>query len=244
MTENIMDYTDEISRPLTVKELSLDDRPREKAMKHGIGTLSDSELMAIILGTGIRGKSVITMAQELLNRYDGRLSRMSRLTIRELCNAAKGMGPAKAISLLAAIELGTRCCRDLEISNPEQITDSKSVFSIMRQRLERQNVEQFWVLYLNNANGIITSECIGHGGVSMTVVDPKVIYKSAIDLLASAIILVHNHPSGMLRPSPQDDEITRRVCAGCKVLGIRVLDHVIVTAHGFYSYNDKGHMPL
>jgi len=225
-----------------VKDLNLDDRPREKALLHGLGVLSDAELMAIVIGSGMRGKSVITMSREILLRYGGSLATLSRQSVNEIAQSTRGMGNVKAITLMAAIELGTRCCRQLELTEYEQIRSAESVFAYMRQRLERLNVEQFWALYLGRSNCVMTEECISRGGTAATVVDPKLIFKSAVDKLASGIILVHNHPSGNLRPSQQDDNLTRRIKEGAALLDITLLDHIIITCKGYFSYAEHGRL--
>lgn len=225
-----------------IQDLSEDDRPREKALKHGLQSLSDTELMAIILSTGVHGKSVIELSQEILNRHGGSLTDLCRLSIHEVSNGIKGMGPAKAISLMAAIELGTRCCRALDMHDPERISGSQSAYAIMRQRLERERVEQFWVIFLARNNTVIATECISRGGTASTVVDSKVIFKSAIEKLANGIILVHNHPSGNTSPSIQDDQLTDRIAKGAKLLDLRLVDHLIITPSSYYSYADSGRL--
>lgn len=217
------------------------DKPREKALASGIGSLSNAELLAIILGSGQQGKSVITLAQELLARCDNKLSQLARMTISELVRDVKGIGPAKAISLYAAIELGSRCQSSLNETEP-QITSSDTIYQLMRSRLERLNHEEFWLLILSRANRVRHQYRISQGGMAATVVDPKIIFKKAIDLQANAIVLVHNHPSGQCHPSLDDDKLTRKISDGAALLDIRVLDHLIVTPSGYYSYHDQGRL--
>lgn len=227
--------------PLRVADLDVEDKPREKAMKYGLSTLSKAELMAIILGSGMVGKSVIALSREILRDNDNSLYKVSRMSIDELANRYDGIGPAKAIGLLAAFELGTRCVEDSHIT-PQQVTSGNDVYSMMRQKLERCNVEEFWVIHLSRANRVIACECISRGGTAATVVDVKLILKSAINKLSSAIILVHNHPSGNLLPSAQDDQLTQRIKNGASSVDVRVIDHVIISCSGYYSYNDNGHI--
>lgn len=217
------------------------DKPREKALAHGIGSLSNAELLAIILGSGQQGKSVISLAQELLARCDQRLSQLARMTISELIRDVKGIGPAKAISLYAAIELGSRCQNALSETEP-QITSSDTIYQLMRSQLERLNHEEFWLLVMSQANRVRRRYRISQGGMAATVVDPKIIFKKAIDMQANAIVMVHNHPSGQCHPSPEDDRLTRKITDGASLLDIRVLDHIIVTPNGYYSYHDQGRL--
>lgn len=226
---------------LRVADLATDDKPREKAMTQGIQSLSKAELMAIILGSGMVGKSVIALSREILRDNGDNAFEVSRMSVDELCRRYRGIGPAKAISLLAAFELGTRCVEDGS-QLPEQISGAASVYDLMRQKLQRINYEEFWVLHLSRANRIIARECVSRGGTAATVVDTKLILKSALNKLSSGIILVHNHPSGNLLPSNHDDDITRRIKNGAALLDIRVLDHVIIGATGYYSYNDEGRL--
>jgi len=236
-------YDEDFNPPSTLRvaDLDVDDKPREKALKNGIQSLSKAELMAIILGSGIVGKSVIALSQDILRDNDNSLHRLSQMSIDELCRRYKGIGPAKAISLKAAVELGTRSVEDGAVL-PEQIKGGHDVYALMRQKLQNINYEEFWVLHLSRSNRVIARECVSRGGTAGTVVDTKLIMKSAINKLASSLILVHNHPSGMLRPSIEDDNITRRIKDAAKLLDMRVLDHVIIASTGYYSYNDEGRL--
>lgn len=225
-----------------IKDLSPDDKPREKAQTNGIESLSATELLAIIFGSGLKGKSVIELSREILNDVDYRLDRLAQMSIEALSSRYSGIGPAKAVSLAASIELGRRCQRDLEARGrlDPMITGSKSVYNLMRTSLELLANEEFWVLYLNRGNRVISKERISQGGISGTVVDVKLIMKHAIDRLCSSLILVHNHPSGNLNPSNADDSITKKICTAATYFDISVLDHVIISAGGFYSYRDEG----
>ena len=222
-----------------IADLDEGDKPREKALSHGIRSLSNAELLAIIFGSGLPGKSVISMSQEILASCDNRLSRLSRLSIHEMKKKFKGVGTAKAISLAAAFELGLRT-RDEDAALDPQIKNSTDIYNIMRIKLERLEYEEFWVLYLSRSNRIIYEECMSKGGVSGTITDIRLILKRALELLASGIILVHNHPSGNLRPSPDDDRITTKTKDAAKLLDINVLDHLIITPTSYFSYNDNG----
>lgn len=222
-----------------IHDLSDDDRPREKAMRHGIESLSNAELLAIVFGSGLPGQSVISLSQNILRDNDNRLSRLARLSISEMMRKYKGIGPAKAISLAAAIELGMRCQVDFKVDNP-QIMGSQTVYEMMQPMMARLTWEEFWVLHLSRANKVIARERVSSGGTVGTVVDLKLLMKSAIDKLSSGMILVHNHPSGNLRPSNEDNNLTMRIKQACKMLDIRLLDHVIIGPGGFYSYADSG----
>lgn len=243
--ENISDLSSEKSGRAVdstrIVDLDESDKPREKAIAKGVASLSNAELLAIVLGSGMPGKSVITLSREILRDNSQRLSRVAKLSIAELSKKYNGIGPAKAVSLAAAFELGTRCQKDLAVTDP-QISGSKSVYDLMRQQLERLPYEEFHVLHLSRANRVIFDDCISRGGTSATVVDLKLVMKHAIDNLADALIFVHNHPSGSLVPSAEDDRLTRRLKEAASFFDIRVLDHIIVSAQGFYSYQDNGRM--
>ena len=226
-----------------VKDMSPDDKPREKALANGIETLSSTELLAIIFGSGIRGKSVIDLSREILADVENRLDRLARLSVQALSSRYDGIGPAKAISLAAAIELGRRCQREIgknDNNNNSTISGSQSIYREMRYHIDNLQHEEFWIVFLSRSNKIIGKECISKGGVAMTVVDVRIIMKSALDRLASGIILVHNHPSGNCNPSGQDDSITRRVNEATKFFDIKLLDHLIITSSGYYSYHANG----
>ena len=224
-----------------IADLDEGDKPREKALTQGIRSLSNAELLAIIFGSGLPGKSVISMSQEVLASCNNRLSRLSRMSIHEMKKSFKGVGTAKAISLAAAFELGLRT-RDEDAALDPQIKCSTDIYNMMRAKLERLEYEEFWVLYLSRSNRVIYEECMSKGGVSGTVTDVRLILKRAIELLASGIILVHNHPSGNLRPSPDDDRITTKAKEAAKLLDINVLDHLIITPTDYFSYNDNGRL--
>ena len=224
-----------------IADLDEGDKPREKALTQGIRSLSNAELLAIIFGSGLPGKSVISMSQEVLASCNNRLSRLSRMSIHEMKKRFKGVGTAKAISLAATFELGLRT-RDEDAALDPQIKCSTDIYNIMRAKLERLEYEEFWVLYLSRSNRVIYEECMSKGGVSGTVTDIRLILKRAIELLASGIILVHNHPSGNLRPSPDDDRITTKAKEAAKLLDINVLDHLIITPTSYFSYNDNGRL--
>lgn len=230
-------------RERLIREMESDERPREKAIRHGIKSLSDTELMAIIFGTGLKGKSVIELSRDILYDNDRHLSKVARLSVGEMLRRYKGIGPAKAVTLLAALELGSRSAADAAKSDDPAITSSQTAYRIMKHHFERLDHEEFWIMLLSRAGKIIREIKISHGGISGTVADIKIIMRSAIEDLASAMILFHNHPSGNLRPSAQDDTLTRRICEAAKFIDTQVSDHIIVSDGGYYSYRDEGRMP-
>lgn len=226
-----------------ISELDENDKPREKALNFGVEYLTNAELIAIILGSGLKGMSVLDLSQEILKGNDNKLSKVARMSIYELCTKFKGVGPAKAISLLSAIELGSRCIHSFASETEDPVIKcSRDIYNIMRQKLERKNHEEFWIIYLNQALRVQSTECISQGGMASTVVDIRLILKKALDKLSSSIILIHNHPSGNLKPSVQDDNLTKKVKEGAKLLDINLIDHVIISSQGYYSYSDEARL--
>lgn len=232
--------TSPTSSPM-IRDLHADEKPREKAIASGIESLTDVELLALLLGSGVPGKSVLDLSREIISDADGRLGRLSRMTITELKKKYRGVGDAKATLLVAAMAFGRRVQKDLAVPF-QQMRGSSDVYEYMREKLENISHEEFWVLHLNRANRVVTTECVSRGGVASTAVDIKIIAKSAIDHLDSAVILVHNHPSGNLTPSAADDALTRRIVEICRIADITVQDHIIVSPTGFYSYRDEGRL--
>lgn len=229
------------SGPVLMRDLNSDEKPREKAGRFGLESLTDVELLALLLGSGMSGKSVLDLAREILQDNDNKLSRLSRMSIAELRKKYKGVGTAKATLLAAAMTFGARVQKSLSVIN-EQMVSSANVYSYMRSTLERLNYEEFWILHLNRANTVITRERLSKGGIAGTSVDIKLIAKSAIDNLSSGLILVHNHPSGNMKPSEQDDNLTRRIIEICKIVDVKVQDHLIIGPTGYYSYRDAGRL--
>lgn len=242
-----MNHKEEYSKPedrqvMLIRDLADADKPREKAIKNGISTLSDSELLAIIFATGLRGMSVIELSRNIMKGVDNRIDRLAQLSIHEMTAKYKGVGIAKATTLSAAIELGRRCQRALQnrMDKDTPIKSSEDVYQLMRHDLELLDYEEFWILHLNRANRVIFRECVSKGGVAGTIVDVKVLIKKAVEKLSCGLILVHNHPSGNCYPSGADDSVTRKVANAAELLDMRVLDHIIITPSGFYSYKDNG----
>lgn len=225
-----------------IKDLAEDERPREKAIKLGIESLTDAELMAIIFSTGIKGKSVVQLCNEILESKGGHLSKVTKMTVKDMCDTYKGIGKVKAITLLAALQLGARAAKDALMVEDVKVVTSDIAYNIMRHRFERIQHEEFWILLMDRGAHVIRDVKISQGGTAAATVDIKLILKSSLESLASSMILFHNHPSGTLNPSVEDDRLTRRIIEAAKMVDIRVNDHLIVTAHSYYSYNDHGRL--
>ena len=207
-------------------------------MLKGKAVLSDAELIAILIGSGTRELSAVDLSKLILQSVNNNLNELAKLSINDLMKF-KGIGDAKAISIAAALELGRRR-KESESLKKQKITSSADVYEAIRPYLMDLQHEQFWIILLNRANEVIRPQQISIGGVSGTVADPKIIFKAAIEHLASAIILVHNHPSGNLTPSQADKELTKKVKAGGQTLDIPVLDHLIFSNNGYFSFADEG----
>ncbi len=222
---------------LTIKSWAEDDRPREKMILKGKSVLSDAELIAIILGSGTRTKSAVDLAQEILMSVDNDLYRLGQLNLTEL-KKFSGVGDAKAVSLAAALELGRRR-RAVDVRKIEKVTGSKDVYEFVRRDFEDLIHEEFRVLGLKRSNEIIRSELVSRGGMTATIADGKVIFKALLDMKAVACILIHNHPSGNLKPSGADVSLTKKLSEFGRMIDLQVLDHLIVTDHGYYSFADN-----
>lgn len=242
MTDDIIDINDNQRTGRLIRDMSSDERPREKAIKYGVKSLSDAELMALIFSTGIKGKSVIELSADILHDNHNHLSKLARLSVHEILKRYKGIGPAKAINLLAALELGSRSAADAAKINDPTISSSEIAYDIMKHHFARLDHEEFWVLLISQSGKSIAEIKIGQGGVTGTAVDVKLIMKAAIENLAPAMILFHNHPSGNLQPSVQDDAITQKIKDAAKLIDTRVNDHIIITDASYYSYNDNGRL--
>ena len=220
-----------------INQWAEDDRPREKFLLKGKSSLSDSELLAILIGSGSRNESAVQLCQRILAASENNLSTLGKISIAQLMHF-KGIGEAKAISIAAALELGRRR-RAEEAVELKKITSSKAVFEIMQPIIGELPHEEFWVLYLNNSNKVIYKAQLSKGGITGTVVDIRIIFKLAFEQNATAIILTHNHPSGKLMASDADLQITRKIKEAGKTLEIQVLDHIIITENGYLSFQDE-----
>jgi DNA repair protein RadC len=224
----------------TIKSLAEDDRPREKLLKKGINTLSNAELIAVIIASGSAGKNALDLSMELLQACNNSLIQLSKKTLAEL-QKHKGIGNAKAMTILASIELSKRNLSE-KATHKTQIQSSKDAYHLIKPNLFQLNIEEFWVAYLDRANKIISLKQLSKGGLHGTVVDIRIIFKTAIDLLSSGIILFHNHPSGNLKPSINDDNITNQMRDAGKLVDILILDHLIVSNENYFSYADEGRL--
>ncbi|MCH5221774.1 MAG: DNA repair protein RadC [Muribaculaceae bacterium] len=217
-----------------------DNLPREKALSKGFKALSDAELMAILFGTGIKGKGVLALCEEILEEYGGHLSKIARTEAHEFIKQHKGIGPAKALTLLAGIELGVRAASDAVSIDEPSITSSNTAFEYMHKHLYNLDHEEFWVLLLRNNLKPLREFKVGQGSLTATAVDVKMVLREAVINNAAAMMIFHNHPSGSLTPSPQDVSLTRKISEGAKLFDIKMLDHIIVGHNAFYSFNDEG----
>ncbi len=225
---------------LRITEWAEEDRPREKMMLHGIRSLSNAELIAILIGSGNVDETAVELSQRILNSVDNSLNRLGKYGVDEL-KRFKGIGEAKAITIMAALEIGRRR-RDEELPKRPAITSSSDVYNLLRGQMIDLPHEEFWILLLNRANRVIDTLRVSQGGTSATVVDVKLVMRSALQQLASGIILCHNHPSNNLRPSKADDAITEKIQSAARLFEIAVLDHIILCEEGYYSYADEERM--
>jgi DNA repair protein RadC len=216
------------------------DRPREKMLTLGRHTLTDTELLAILIRSGSRLETAVELSRRILNKVGNDLTRLSRLSVSEL-SEFKGMGCVKAVTIIAALELGRRR-RMAEASKTLKIASSKDVADLFLPELADLTYEEFWILLLNRANNVISKYQVSKGGVTGTVVDPKMVFKKAVDSMASGIILCHNHPSGNLQPSDADISLTRKMCEAGRLLDIQILDHLIIAGEKYFSFADEGRM--
>ena len=223
---------------LSIKHWADDDKPREKLMQKGKGNLTRAELIAILIGMGNAEESAVALAQRILNSVDNNLAELARLSVRDLMKF-KGIGLAKAVSIVAALELGRRRREEDTVIQRQKITSSEHAFNVLYASLSDKTYEEFWVLLLDRANQVIDKVNISEGGMSGTVADPKKIFKIALDHNASSIILAHNHPSNNLKPSNNDIQLTKKIIEAGKVLEISVLDHLIIGNDKYFSFADE-----
>lgn len=216
---------------------SEDDKPREKLMLKGKSALSDAELIAILIGSGSQNESAVGLSKRILASVDNNLNALGKLTLQQLMNF-KGIGEAKGISILAATELGRRR-RSEEPLELKKISSSRITFELMQPIIGELPHEEFWVLYLNNSNKVLSKSQQGKGGITGTLVDVRLVFKTALEIGATALILCHNHPSGSLIPSEADKKLTQKIKVAGLNLDIHVLDHIIVTENGYYSFADE-----
>jgi DNA repair protein RadC len=222
---------------ISIKAWAEEDRPREKLIAQGRRALTDAELIAILISSGSDTESAVELSKRILHHYDNDLNKLAKASINELCNF-RGIGEAKAISIIAALEIGRRR-NDTEEKPAEFIRSSRDGYNLMRRHLVDLNHEEFWMIPIGRSNKILAKELISKGGLSNTIADPKIIFGTALQYQASGIMLVHNHPSGNLKPSREDIELTKRLAAAGRLLEIQVLDHLIITDAGYLSFADE-----
>ncbi|SRR6056297_1985358 len=221
----------------SIKHWSDDDKPREKLLTKGRSALSDAELIAILIGSGSRSESAVELSKRILAAADNNLNKLGRLSIKQL-TAFKGIGEAKAVTIAAALEIGRRR-RGEEVLHVTKIGSSKDAFEVLQPILGELEHEEFWVLYLNNSNKILYKTQLSKGGITGTLVDVRILMKQSLELGAVGLILAHNHPSGTLKPSTADKQITQKIKKASQSLDIKVLDHLIITQKDYFSFADN-----
>ncbi len=229
----------ELNKLNSIKSWSADDRPREKMIAKGRQNLTDSELLAIILGSGSIGESAVELSKRILNDHQNNLSELGRISIKDFVKKYKGIGEAKAINIIAALELGRRRQETTPLERIA-IRSSKDAFSVLNPLLADLPHEEFWILLCNRAGKVIHKHSIGRGGITSVVVDARLVIKYALEHLASSIILCHNHPSGNLKPSSEDIKLTQRVKDAAALFEIVISDHLIIGDNNYYSFADEG----
>jgi DNA repair protein RadC len=223
---------------LNINQWAEEDRPREKMMAHGASVLTDAELLAILIGSGSSEETAVSLMRRVLAACGNNLNELGKLSLEQLCEF-KGIGPAKAVTVMAACELGRR--RKLaEVEERRVILTSRDIYDYFHSKLADLPIEEFWVMLLNNACKLMDARRVATGGITEVVADVRLVLREALLGRATSIVLCHNHPSGSIRPSRHDDLLTDRLRQACEVMNIRLLDHVIVTDGRFYSYADEG----
>ena len=223
---------------MSIKSLAEDDRPREKFLLKGKASVSDSELLAIIMGSGNREESAVELARRILKSVENNWHRLSQLSIKDLMKF-KGVGEAKAISIATALEIGNRKSQQ-EVLERQQISSSKDIFEILQPHLSDLPTEEFWAVFLNHQNKILYKTCLFRGGIASSVADVRVIFKTALEHFSTRIVIAHNHPAGSLKPSQQDIATTNKIKDAGKLLEIELLDHIIIAQNKFYSFKEEG----
>lgn len=230
----------EQTQNLPISQWAEDDRPREKLMLKGKAQLSKAELIAILIGSGNTEESAVQLSKKILNSVNNNLAELSSLSINNLLKF-KGIGEAKAISIVAALELGKRRLSE-DVLEKKKIKSSEDAFHLFYAELSDKNYEEFWILLMDRANQVIRKINISEGGIAGTVADPKKIFKMALDFSASSLILAHNHPSNNLKPSQNDIDLTKKLKSAGQLLDVAVLDHIIVGNDTYYSFADENLM--
>ena len=223
---------------MAIKLLAEDDRPREKFLQKGKSSLSDSELLAIIMGSGNREEDALELARKILTSVNNSWHQLSLLSAKDLMKF-KGIGESKAISIISALEIGRRRAAQ-EIPEKTIIGNSHDAYVVLRNQLSDLRTEEFWAIFLNNNNQVIHVSQLTQGGISQSIVDVRILYKTALDHFSTGIIIAHNHPSGSLKPSREDINITQKIKEAGNTLSIQLLDHIIVTQDSYFSFSDAG----
>ncbi len=226
------------SSSFTIKHWAEGDRPREKLLQKGRQHLTDAELLAILIGSGSKNESAVEVCKKVLSKAGDNLNELGRFSVNQLMEV-KGIGQVRALTIVAALELGRRR-RSSEALEKKKISSSTSVFELMQPKIGELPHEEFWILYLNNSNKVIQELSLSKGGITGTLVDVRLAYKQALNLGATATILVHNHPSGNLNPSAADKQLTQKFKTAGESLDIKVLDHLIITENSYFSFADEG----
>ncbi|MCL4149778.1 UNVERIFIED_CONTAM: hypothetical protein GTU68_018312 [Idotea baltica] len=222
----------------SIKHWSDDDKPREKLVNKGKSVLSDAELIAILIGSGSRNESAVELSKRILASVNNNLNELGKLSIKQLMQF-KGIGEAKAVTIAAALEIGRRR-RGEDAVKITKISSSRDAFNLLHSTMGELPHEEFWIVYLNNANSVLQLSQLSKGGLTGTLVDVRIVMKQALELGAVALILAHNHPSGTLKPSAADKQITQKLKLGAEALDIKVLDHLIITQKDYFSFADEG----
>ena len=225
---------------MKINEWAKEDRPREKMERLGAEALSNAELLAILIGSGTPNESAVELMQKVLSQSNNNLNTLGKKSIKELM-AFKGVGPAKAITILAACELGKR--RQQELAEERlRLDSSQGIYQLMRPTLQDLDAEEAWLLLLNQQCKLIKKMRLSHGGLTQTMVDVRILVREALHANATLIVLCHNHPSGSLHPSREDDHLTERVKKACDLMSLHFIDHLIITDGAYYSYRDEGRL--
>lgn len=223
---------------MSLKYLAEDDRPREKFRMKGKNSLSDSELLAIIMGSGSRNESAVELARRILDSVDNNWNQLSLMSIDDLMKF-KGVGEAKAISIATALEIGRRKAKE-DVPEKPIIKESKTAVQLLAPYLSDLRTEEFWAVFLNQNNKMIQMKRLTQGGINQSVVDIRILFKNALDCYATSLIVAHNHPSGNLKPSQEDLSVTKQIKEAGKLLNIQLFDHIIITQKAYYSFADEG----
>lgn len=223
---------------MSIKFLAKDDRPREKFLQKGKSSLSDSELLAIVMGSGNKDETAVELARRILSSVGNNWDALSLLSIKDLMKF-KGIGEVKALSIITALEIGRRRMRQ-EISEKTTISNSNNAYTIFKAYLSDLRTEEFWAIFLNQSNKVIQISQLTQGGISQSIVDIRILFKSALDYFSTGIIIAHNHPSGSLQPSREDMLTTQKIKEAGKLLSIQLLDHLIITQNAYFSFSDEG----